>query len=577
MSRSVWSVLTCGLLMIALSSPASGGGGPENVALVVNRRSWSSRTIANYFQQLRHIPRINVVDLDWTGDKYRTDIDTFRRDLLRPVLKELDARRLSHVDYIVYSSDLPYEIQFGTEKKSDDAYPSGSLTGLTFLYQLSLHPTTHLYAESNTNWYAAQMMGGRQNPTRAFRSSYAWDDEGNRVERPGPDQPTQRYLLSTMLGYTGPRGNTVTEVVTGLQRSAAVDGTSPPGTIYYCRNPNVRSTTRDANRSFEMAVAELQRLKVNARIVDGILPNGAADVQGLMTGVSDFDWKQSRSTILPGAIAEHLTSFGAVFHGASQTPISEWIRQGAAGTSGTVIEPYALPYKFPHPRIHVHYAHGCSLAEAFYQSVNGPHQLLILGDPLCRPWAKIPTVALRGLEADQPMRGELVMQPQVLAAQGQAIRELRVFLDGLEWGHVPPKQAIKLVTTNFSDGFHELRIVAIEQSLIESQGRQIIPLWFAQGEQLPEASLQPQQDKYDWGQPIVVRASLDGATQLEIYHNRRQLGVSPGEKAEFRVDPQELGSGPVTLDVVGVLPGPPQQRVSARPLSFEIGWPASTQ
>ena len=40
--------------------------------------------------------------------------------------------------------------------------------------------------------------------------------------------------------------------------------------------------------------------------------------------------------------------------------------------------------------IQVHYARGCSLAEAFYQSVYAPYQLMIVGDPLCRPWANIP-------------------------------------------------------------------------------------------------------------------------------------------------------------------------------------------
>ena len=86
--------------------------------------------------------------------------------------------------------------------------------------------------------------------------------------------------------------------------------------------------------------------------------------------------------------------------GASQTPLSEFLRYGAAGASGTVTEPYAIAEKFPHPMLQVHYARGCTLAEAFYQSVCGPYQLLIVGDPLCRPWANIPKVTVAGLPAD---------------------------------------------------------------------------------------------------------------------------------------------------------------------------------
>ena len=69
-------------------------------------------------------------------------------------------------------------------------------------------------------------------------------------------------------------------------------------------------------------------------------------------------------------------------------PLTDLIRHGAAGASGTVAEPYAIAAKFPSPFIHVHYVRGASMVEAFYQSVSGPYQLLIVGDPLCRPWSK---------------------------------------------------------------------------------------------------------------------------------------------------------------------------------------------
>ena len=54
--------------------------------------------------------------------------------------------------------------------------------------------------------------------------------------------------------------------------------------------------------------------------------------------------------------------------------------------------------KFPLPSIQLHYVRGCSLAEAFYQSVSGPYQLLIVGDPLCQPWAVIPKITVAGVK-----------------------------------------------------------------------------------------------------------------------------------------------------------------------------------
>ena len=61
--------------------------------------------------------------------------------------------------------------------------------------------------------------------------------------------------------------------------------------------------------------------------------------------------------------------------------------------------------------IQVHYARGCTLAEAFYQSVRGPYQLLIVGDPLCRPWADIPQVSVAGDAGGGRGHGTLTLKP----------------------------------------------------------------------------------------------------------------------------------------------------------------------
>ena len=198
-----------------------------------------------------------------------------------------------------------------------------------------------------------------------------------------------------VLGVTSGRGNTLDEVLAYLRRSAAADNTHPPGTIYYVQNGDVRSKVRQAG--FPDAVRQLKALGVAAQILEGTVPQNKPDVQGAMLGVADFHWKESGSKILPGAICEHFTSFGGVMSsGGSQTPLSEWLRYGAAATCGTVTEPYSIAQKFPAPALQVHYARGCTAAEAFYQSVTCPYQLLIVGDPLCRPWANVPEITVAG-------------------------------------------------------------------------------------------------------------------------------------------------------------------------------------
>lgn len=217
-------------------------------------------------------------------------------------------------------------------------------------------------------------MGGKVKPSRAFDIDGAY--------------------LSTHLGYTGRYGNSLSEVLDCLRRTAAADGTRPDGTVYFLRNKNVRSGAREG------FVGLLQEgLRARGRkfeLLDGVLPKDRADVLGAVIGTAKFDWTKCGSRILPGAIVEHLTSFGAHFGTAGQTKLSEFIRYGAAGASGTVMEPLSMHQKFPNPVIHLFYADGCSLAEAFYQSVHGPYQLMIVGDGLARPFTKFREVAMRG-------------------------------------------------------------------------------------------------------------------------------------------------------------------------------------
>ncbi len=224
-------------------------------------------------------------------------------------------------------------------------------------------------------------------PVRAFRARTAWDRGGHPTE----EADGRHYMLATMLGVTSGRGTSLAEAVGILQRAAAADGTRPSGTVYYMRNDDIRSRTRQWG--FEAAVRMLEAAGVAAVIEAGALPRQRDDVAGAMVGSAGVDWNASESRILPGAICEHLTSLGGVMTWpGGQTPLTDFLRHGAAGATGTVVEPYAIQAKFPDPFLHVHYAQGVSLAEAVYLSVSGPYQLLVVGDPLCRLWGDGPGV-----------------------------------------------------------------------------------------------------------------------------------------------------------------------------------------
>jgi uncharacterized protein (TIGR03790 family) len=86
---------------------------------------------------------------------------------------------------------------------------------------------------------------------------------------------------------------------------------------------------------------------------------------------------------VPGAVADHLTSFGGMLTDSSQMSSLRWLEAGATGTYGTVVEPCSFPGKFPDVRVLMaHYLGGETLVEAYWKSVLMPGQGLFLGEPL---------------------------------------------------------------------------------------------------------------------------------------------------------------------------------------------------
>ena len=170
--------------------------------------------------------------------------------------------------------------------------------------------------------------------------------------------------------------------------------------------------------------------------------------------------------------------------GTSQTPLSELIRYGAAGTAGTVAEPYTIRQKAAAPAVQVYYASGCTLAEAYYQSVSGPYQLLIVGDPLCRPWANVPQVSSGAVRRGATLKGIVEIRPSATFATAgkklpggdpsNRVARYELYVDGRQTAWAAPGDALVLNTRRLADGFHELRIVAIAAGAIETQGRAIL-------------------------------------------------------------------------------------------------------
>lgn len=397
-----------------------------------------------------------------------------------------------------------------------------------------------------------QLKTGPFQAAHGFRNQYVWTGRAAPVIQGGGADSADRYYLSTLLAYTGLRGNSVPEVLNYLRSAVASDGTFPDGTVYLMENSDIRSQTREA--SFHATAAALTRRGRRVEILqqghdgqDGIIPRNKHDVIGTVVGARRFKWARSNSRLLPGAIAESLTSYGGAFTNGAQTKLSEFLRYGAAGSSGAVAEPYSLQAKFPVPYLHVHYADGSSLAEAFYQSVEAPYQLIVVGDPLARPFAYFAAVKLASPATAQAWHDAVLLKPQITPAKGHAIHRVELWVDGQYIDQVAPWDVFVWNTATVEDGCHDLRLVAVEDSPIET--RSYIRLTVTVNNHDQRITVDTIGKPVAAGDDVVVSGAAPDGQRVEVFQGTRLLGKARVQDGRWTVHVASgsLGLGKVSL------------------------------
>jgi uncharacterized protein (TIGR03790 family) len=152
-------------------------------------------------------------------------------------------------------------------------------------------------------------------------------------------------------------------------------------------------TTSDSVRSVRSALfppAGLQRrIGLDNRLGDGDLPRDTTRVVLVQTGVAQFQGADAIDWV-PGALADHLTSFGGQLDRTSgQSTVLDWLDAGVTASYGTVSEPCNHLQKFPHPQILLlHYLQGSTALEAYWKSVAWPQQGVFVGEPLAAPFTR---------------------------------------------------------------------------------------------------------------------------------------------------------------------------------------------
>ncbi len=219
--------------------------------------------------------------------------------------------------------------------------------------------------------------------------------------------------------------------------------------------------------------------------------------------------------------------------------------------------------------IQVHYARGCTLAEAFYQSVWGPYQLLIVGDPLCRPWADIPRVSVKGVEPGASVHGRLALEPSATLPDDAAVARFELFADGMRMSQCEPGETLSLDTAKLADGWHELRVVAIGPPPIESQGREIIPVRLANHDRKIKASLLGD-GPWSADKPLMIAVESPGSIGIVALQGSRLVGRIAGEKGRIDIPANTLGAGPVRLRVIGLGKGGTTTNAAADPIDVKL-------
>lgn len=176
-----------------------------------------------------------------------------------------------------------------------------------------------------------------------------------------------------------------------IQRGVAADGTlgrrgGVPAHAFFVATGD---RARGVRQPLFPPAGPLRRSGVDVHVENTQAIENANRVLLYQTGAVSVP-KLETITWVPGALADHLTSFGGYLEGGTgQMSIIDWIASGATASYGTVSEPCAHPQKFPHPQVLLlNYLQGSSAIEAYWKSVAWPQQGVFIGEPLAAPFSR---------------------------------------------------------------------------------------------------------------------------------------------------------------------------------------------
>jgi uncharacterized protein (TIGR03790 family) len=390
------AALLAALAMVALAAVARAGGGPSETIVLINDESADSVRVGEHYVAARGIPPTNVCRVRCTSELTVSRID-FVRDVVTPLRAHVE--QVVSLDGTTTLRDRARFLVFtqGMPIRADG--PGGSVSTAEMLA---------LFDTSICGQDGARLPRVR-NP---YTSGPA----------PGKSADGGQFLL-----VTGLISSTADEAIVLIDRSVASDGTAPNEAHWIYQDASGNAGVR--NPHYDTARKELEKdghttehvkrgkdVVVDRKRVMGYMSGGS------YSGLSPEGVAQNE--YLPGAICDMLQSFGAVPRnfapdgkGGSQFPVTHMVRAGVTGVHGTVAEPYSIA--FPPADLFTPYSQGFTLAETFHQKIPFRYWMnLVIGDPLCAPYANRPAVPAR-VERDSVFVGDTEAE------------SIHVFVDGI--------------------------------------------------------------------------------------------------------------------------------------------------
>lgn len=337
------------LLMVPINSSAKLSA--DNVLVLYKESDRQSKKIADYYSEKRHVPSSQVVAVDITGDPKKISQAKFsevRHQIANHLTKNIKVILLAwHAPYRVDCMSITSAFTLGFDEK----YCSEKSIFFQSCHKTAISP-----------YFNA--------PTEKL-----WQQKDLR--------------LSIMLS-----GQTFEDAKQLIDRGIAADNSNPEGEAYFVRTRDSARSTRWP--SFQRLVEFWPKKKgISLHYVDerhdltGTIIKNRKNTMFYMTGaakVPDID----TNSYLPGAIADHLTSYGGSgIDNVGQMSVYRWLEAGVTGSYGAVIEPCNYTEKFPDVQVLVpNYLSGDTLIEAYWKSVQQPGEGIFVGEPLACPWCK---------------------------------------------------------------------------------------------------------------------------------------------------------------------------------------------